>query len=66
MQSKKVESITSLITIIVELLCDLGTNYFIVNDPKLSHNLTTCTSSASVTNESTAVVSCKGTLCLML
>ena len=65
MSSTKIESITNLVTIIVELSCDSSDNSFIVNDPKLLRNLTPCVDTVSVTSRSTSVVSCKVMLCLL-
>ena len=63
---KTIEHVTNLITIIVELLFDSSSNFFIINDPKLLHNLIPCSDSVGVTSGHAALASCKGTLYFLL
>jgi len=62
----KLHPSSELILLAIELLCDTGANWFMVNDPSYLHNLVASTDTVGVTRGSSAFVDFKGTLYLLL
>ena len=60
------KTIDNIYTIIVELLWDSGSNCFIVNNNKLLNGLNPYRETIWVTRRTNEIVTCIGTLCLLL
>ena len=57
--TKPMDASEKITTTIIELLCDSGANFFILNNNKLLHDLTPCYETVGVTGGTHDIVTCK-------